>query len=196
MRSAVPAPVKLFAAILAAGDPLWEPLEHELEKAFGAIDERSRALSWSASAYYEREMGGGLLRRLFSFEILRSPEDLIEAKHRARSVEELYRSAGTGGRRANIDPGYLEAGKVVLASTKNANQRIYLGGGIYAEATLAYVGGAFVPYAYTYPDYQWPEVLEFFQKVRARYLEQLKAKRQQAKRPPTTDHRPWDRGRQ
>lgn len=167
-----PPPVKLFAAVLAAGDAFWEELESELERAFGEIDSSTRALPWSESPYYEREMGGDLVRRFYSFARLRSPGELVEDKHGARSIEDAHRDARTRGRRINIDPGYLEAGKIVLASTKNANHRIYLGSGIYAEATLAYVGGVFVPYGYTYPDYQWPETLEFFGRVRKRYLEE------------------------
>lgn len=167
--------VKLFAALLLAGDELWGPLEIELGRAFGKIDLKSRALPWSVSPYYEREMGNGLVRRLVSFERLRSPGDLVECKCRARSLEDLYRDTDRRQRRVNIDPGYLEAGKVVLASTKNANHRIYLGSGIYAEATLSYVGGTFLPYDYTYPDYRWSETLEFFDCVRRRYLEQVKS---------------------
>jgi hypothetical protein len=169
-----PKPVKLFVAVLAAGDQFWRSLEVELSAVFGSIDLSSSALEWSASLYYEKEMGSGLLRKLFSFEGLRSPMALVECKHRARFLENRYREALTHQRRVNIDPGYLEAGKVVLASTKNANHRIYLNSGIYAEATLCYVGGNFLPYEYTYADYRWPETLEFFGCVRRRYLEQLR----------------------
>ena len=78
------------------------------------------------------------------------------------------------GRRVNIDPGYIEAGKLVLASTKNASQRIYLRSGIYAEATLLYYEGEFHGCSYTYPDYLWPETLAFLTRLRAIYLQQLR----------------------
>ena len=81
---------------------------------------------------------------------------------------------GAGARQINIDPGYLDAHKVVLASTKNASQRIYLRSGIYAEATLFYDNGHFHGLAYTYRDYLWPEALAFFLNSRAIYLGQLK----------------------
>jgi hypothetical protein len=77
----------------------------------------------------------------------------------------------------NLDPGYLEAGKLVLASTKNASQRIYLRAGIYAEATLLYYEGAFHGCSYTYPDYLWPQTLAFFIRLRALYLQQLRQHR-------------------
>ncbi len=78
-------------------------------------------------------------------------------------------------RQINIDPGYLDALKLVLASTKNACQRIYLDQGIYAEATLLYYEGAFRGLAYTYRDFLWPQTLEFLLALRARYLQQLRA---------------------
>ena len=80
----------------------------------------------------------------------------------------------TGGRRVNIDPGYLDLHKVVLASTKNASQRIYLRSGIYAEATLFYDNGKFHGMAYTYRDYLWAESLDFFAQLRSGYLKQLR----------------------
>ncbi|MBM4264760.1 MAG: DUF4416 family protein, partial [Deltaproteobacteria bacterium] len=84
----------------------------------------------------------------------------------------------SAGRRVNIDPGYLDAFKLVLASTKNASQRIYLDGGIFGEATLLYYNGGFHGLPYTYRDYLWPETLQFLTSVRASYLAQLRAHRQ------------------
>jgi len=78
------------------------------------------------------------------------------------------------GRRVNLDPGYLDALKVVLASTKNASQRIYLHSGIFAETTLHYHDGGFHGLSYTYPDYLWRETLAFLSSLRASYLDRLK----------------------
>jgi hypothetical protein len=74
----------------------------------------------------------------------------------------------------NLDPGYIDAFKVVLASTKNAGQRIYLHLGIYGEVTLRYHNAGFHGLDYTYSDYLWPPSIEFFTQLRARYLIQLK----------------------
>ena len=96
----------------------------------------------------------GLHRRFVSFAKLVSPVELAQRKHQALDLELKYSEDETGRRKVNVDPGYLEAGKVVLASTKNANHRIYVDAGIYAEATLAYVAGKYQFYEYTYPDYR------------------------------------------
>lgn len=39
--------------------------------------------------------------------------------------------------------------------------------------------GSFQPFAYTYPDYSWPETLSFFTALRSLYLEQLKQSNQE-----------------
>ncbi len=121
-------------------------------------------------------MGAGLSRRFLSFERLISPEALAEIKRQTHAVEDRYRRAEGAGRRrrVNIDPGHIDAGKVVLASTKGATHRIYLGAGIYAELTLLYYNGSFHPFPYTYADYLWPETTAFLGAMRARYLAQVK----------------------
>jgi len=171
-----PKPGKYFIALLSPEFELLNAVEPELRAILGDIDGRSPILSWTTSRFYEKEMGSGLLRRFLSFEPLSSPEILADIKLATQGIEACYQrsSDAGGGRRVNLDPGYLEAGKVVLASTKNANQRIYLRGGIFAEATLLYIDAAFHGCAYTYPDYLWPEALAFFAACRARYLAQLR----------------------
>jgi hypothetical protein len=169
-----PAPAKYFAALLAPSAEWLTQVEADLTAAFGAIDARSAIVPWTLSTFYEKEMGGGLLRRFCSFAPLRSPGDLARLKLQTQQIEERYRDQRSGGRRVNLDPGYLDPLKIVLASTKNANQRIYLRSGIYAEATLLYHDGGFHGQPYTYRDYLWPETLEFFTALRAAYLGQLR----------------------
>jgi hypothetical protein len=62
----------------------------------------------------------------------------------------------------------------VLATGKNYIHRIYLRKGIYADLTLVFKRGGFVPLEWTYPDYADPEMIESFNAVRSRYLEQLR----------------------
>jgi uncharacterized protein DUF4416 len=86
--------------------------------------------------------------------------------------------AGRGRqRRINLDPGYIDLAKLVLATTKDQQHRLYLGQGIYAEVTLRFTGGRFVPWDWTYPDYRTAEYLAFFDAVRQRYRQQLLALR-------------------
>jgi hypothetical protein len=171
-----PRPCKYFVALLSRDAELLTRVEVDLVSLLGVIDGRSNALPWTLSHFYEQEMGGGLLRRFVSFAPLRSPADLSEIKLRTQAIEQRYRRPppNSSGRAVNLDPGYIESGKVVLASTKNASHRIYLSRGIYAEATLQYYDGGFNGCPYTYPDYLWPETLEFLRTMRLVYLEQLR----------------------
>ena len=170
-----PKPAKYFVALLSSSRELLTQVEGDIALSLGAIEGRSDILPWNASVFYEKEMGAGLLRRFFALSVLASPERLAEFKLKTQTIEDRYRDPVSGGRRVNLDPGYLDAYKVALASTKNAGQRIYLRSGIYAEATLFYYDGVFHGLDYTYPDYLWPNSLAFFKQLRAVYLSQLRA---------------------
>lgn len=171
-----PKPVKLFVALLTRHQELFPAVEEEIAALFGPADSASASLPWALSDYYEKEMGSALLRKFVSFGAPVSPGELAEIKLKTQGLEERYRwnEGERRGRRINIDPGYLDAGKIVLASTKGASHRVYLGSGIYGEVTLLYRNGSFAPLPYTYPDYLWPETLAFFTGLRARYLAQVK----------------------
>ena len=171
-----PRPAKYFAGLLSSNADLLAAVEADLTAILGAIDGRSEILPWTVSRFYEKEMGSRLLRRFLSFAPLISPGNLAEIKLQTQRVEDKYRhkTGNSTGRRVNLDPGYVEAGKVVLASTKNAGHRIYLHSGIYGEATLLYYDSAFHAGSYTYPDYLWPQTLAFLTSLRLVYLDQLR----------------------
>jgi len=171
-----PKPVKLFIAFLADHETLFPAAEKDLGAIWGAIDLATRTFPWAMTDYYKAEMGSGLLRKFVSFDALISPERLPEIKLMTQGLEEGHRwvEGDKRGRRLNADPGYLEAAKVVLASTKNTSHRIYLRSGIYGEVALRFYNGSFQPSSYTYPDYCWPETLSFFAAARSLYLSQLR----------------------
>jgi len=73
----------------------------------------------------------------------------------------------------NIDPGYMSMTKLVLASTKNREHRLYLRDGIYAEVTLAFRDQAWKTMPWTYADYQRPDVLEFLTQARKGFTQSV-----------------------
>jgi hypothetical protein len=75
-----------------------------------------------------------------------------------------------GRRRINLDPGYVTAAKLVLATTKDFSHRIYLGDGIYAEVTLNFAKHGCRPFAWTYPDFRAERYWGFFEEVRRRHI--------------------------
>ena len=168
----VAAPVKLITGLLAASDALLEHARLALSEDYGPIDSVSLPIDWTVSSYYRDEMGPRIRRQFLSFEQLIAAHDLVAVKLATNDMEERWRTAA--GRQVNIDPGYVAATKLVLASTKDAAHRIYLGQGIYAEVTLLFSNGTFQAHAHTYPDYGARDAVGFFNTVRATYVEQLR----------------------
>ncbi len=89
-------------------------------------------------------------------------------------LKENFSSSNSTHRRINLDPGYLTLSKLVLATTKNFQHRIYLRKGIYAEITLKFKRGrGFEPWEWTYPDYKSKEYLNIFNHLREIYNRQI-----------------------
>jgi hypothetical protein len=163
-------PVKLVVGILAKDREWLARARERLGSVFGRSDVESREAPFGSTDYYAREMGEGLIRQWVGFESLVMPEGLPGIKRRTNLLEEEMALAGR--RRANLDPGYVNDARLILATTKDFAHRIYLGAGIYAETTMVYKEGAFRPLEWTYPDYRSKESREFFQQARELYLTQ------------------------
>jgi len=166
-------PVKLIMGIIARDENIIKESDPSLKNFWGEIDVRSSVISFDLTDYYEEEMGKNLLRQWWSFEKLISPDEIAEHKIKTNEIEKKL--SVDNRRKINLDPGYIDSAKLVLASTKNYSHRIYLRNGIYAEVTLIYEKNAFHSLSWTYPDYKIEVASHFFSEVRARYLEQIKA---------------------
>lgn len=171
-----PQPVKLLIALLSSDVELFRTATSHLQEDYGPVDFASEIFPWNMTAYYREEMGENLLRKFITFEHLIPPEELVRVKLATNKREQLLSGATSEDkpRRINLDPGYIDETKLVLASTKDQAHRLYLSQGIYAEVTLLYHHKAFHPFIYTYEDYRWPQTHEFLKKVRKRYLVQVR----------------------
>jgi hypothetical protein len=120
-------------------------------------------------------MGTDVRRVLFSFDTLVGADTLAASKVRTNTLEAGYQEGSTGaGRPVNLDPGYMEQSKVVVASTKNYYHRIYLGSGVFGELAMYYQSGAYRFLPWTYPEYQGRIFQDFFIEMRRIYRSQLK----------------------
>ena len=88
-------------------------------------------------------MGTDLRQVLCAFEHLIEPASLVDRKLLTNRWEQEYWGlhAGAEPRPLNLDPGYLTEAKLILASTKDRDHRIYLDRGIFAENTLYFHAG-------------------------------------------------------
>lgn len=166
-----PMQVIYFCALLRAPSIPPAEVESVLEDLFGPIILHSADIPFVQTTYYEREMGSKLTRTYVGFAPLRSMAELAAVKHQTNQLETRW--AVDGHRLANLDPGYLDHAKVVLATTKDYSHRLYLGGGIYAEVTLHYRHKRYQPWEWTYPDYCQPASMDFFNQLREAYKTQL-----------------------
>jgi len=165
-------PVKLIVGMLSGDEALFDDAERCLSAHFGPADDRSAVLRFDATTYYDEEMGFNLLRKFLAFARLIQPDALPDIK---RHTNDLEAELAVGGRRRiNLDPGYISAGKLVLATTKDWQHRLYLGRGIYGEVTLRFRRGSFEPWEWTYPDYRAGDYIRALNRFRQRYMGQLR----------------------
>jgi len=144
---------------------------------WGAIALESGHFPFDDTTYYEASMGPRLLKVFFVFEQLIDPEQIVAIKRYSNKLEEHYRDTHhhQESRPLNLDPGYLTEAKLVLATTKDRDHRIYLGDGIYAEGTLHFSHGQWKSRPWTYPDYRREDYHRFFSQCRVFLRERLRA---------------------
>ena len=165
----------ICAVCFSPASPVEDAIEDMIHQ-FGPIADQTPITEFQYTAYYQQEMGAPLLKLFYTFQNTIPPQDLVEAKLYTNQLEERYAAAGK--RQINLDPGYIELPKLVLATTKNFSHRIYLNRGIYGDVQLAWRGGAFQVNPWTYPDYKSTRVLKFFNAARQSYFESLKQGKQ------------------
>jgi hypothetical protein len=170
-----PLPVKLFVGILTSLPQSIPDFEGRLTALFGPADLRSGEFPFDLTHYYDAEMGSPIVRCFLSFQTLISPRDLAHTKVVTNDLElDLAGKYRQVTRPVNLDPGYLEESKIVLASTKNFYHRILLSGGIYGEVTLRYSGGGWQSFPWSFPDFRSGRYDAFFTQLRYGYRTQLK----------------------
>jgi hypothetical protein len=164
-------PVKPFCGVLYADGYPWADIESRLATVFGPVDRLSEPMAFGFTDYYQDEMGPAVWRRFVAFAGLVRPDGLAAMKRSSNRLEEELAAARDTpfARPVNLDPGYLELAKVVLASTKNFYHRVYLADGIWGEVTLYWKGRGWTTLPWTFPDYRTPAYQAFFTELRAAY---------------------------
>ena len=143
---------KWIMAILSGENILPETLYQALEKTFGPVQYKGPAFPFETTDYYENEFGTHLNRRFIAFEGLDTPEKLVSLKLSAMRLEAEWQRDGK--RWFNLDIGYMDADKVVLASFKRGPCKLYLGDGVYADLLLKYSQGHFDAMPWAFSDFK------------------------------------------
>jgi len=180
-------PVKLFFGVLSSDSDRCREAVAMIEERYGPADFKSVDYPFDRTDYYTPEMGGSIVRFFIGMGSLIRPGEIADIKVETNAIEE--RLSVSGRRRVNLDPGYLDYDKVVLASAKYNGDKIYLSRGIWADLTLRFKNGKFEPYPWSFPDFKAGLYDEVFIQMRNRY----KSQRRIAE-PPGTDHFEESRG--
>ena len=166
-------PVLLILAAFSRYLQAFDWARSVVEQAWGPIALQSDLFDHRETNYYEATMGADLKKTFFAFQTLVDPAELPHWKLQTNGWETDYQqqSKHSEPRPLNLDPGYLTEAKLILASTKDRDHRIYLRDGIFAENTLYFTKGAWQNRPWTYPDYQRSDYHQFFLRCRD-YLRQ------------------------
>jgi len=171
-----PLPVKLFVGVLTSIQSLLPEVEERMVALFGSADLQSDLFPFDQTHYYDEEMGCPIHRQFFGFSALIDPSEIAGIKVKTNNLESAFAREHPGMQRpVNLDPGYLEQSKIVLASTKNFFHRILISEGIYAEVTLHYQAGKWQDFPWTFPDYKSEQYQQYFSSLRDFYRKQLSA---------------------
>ena len=151
----------------------------QIEAAWGEVWLKTPIFDFDHTSFYNATMGDGIKKQMFAFEQPIDPGKLPSIKNSSNAIEKKYEGLRTYEveRPINIDPGYVTEAKLILATIKDRDHRVYLGEGIYGEVTLAYYGKKWNPSRWTYPDYVSPENLDFVEKCRLRLRQKLQVMR-------------------
>lgn len=163
--------VKLVIPVLYSDRERYLRALRGLKGAFGPVDHISEEFEFTFTGYYDEEMTKPIYRVFLSFKKLILPEQLVIIKKKTNRLE--ARLSVGGKRKVNLDPGYLELGKFVLATTKDQQHRLYIGKGIYEEITLFYRDKQWRDWEWTYPDYRSEKYKNILTGIRNIYKKQV-----------------------
>lgn len=165
----IPKKAALVISIIFGKDAVKDEALRLLADAFGPGTPHPQSFMFDQTAYYASEMGSPLRRVLWIADAPVGRHKLAAIKLRTNDIERRF-ARPDGTRRVNLDPGLLSAESFILATTKNFSHRVYLRKGIYADLTLVYRKGEFVPLEWTYPDYAGAEIRNVLKTWRNAYM--------------------------
>lgn len=181
-------PVVRFCGVITRHESARQWAIARLAEQWGNVRASSTSIPFEAGGYYEPSMGPNLQKTLVALDGFLDPGGLADWKHETNRWEDEYAkyASHSESRPLNLDPGYVTQAKLVLATTKDRDHRIYLREGMFAEVTLTYVGKKWTHHRWSYPSYRSDAVAQFAGECRATLREHLRQTRQFRRRDETT----------
>ncbi|MBD3387040.1 DUF4416 family protein [candidate division KSB1 bacterium] len=180
MKPVDPLPVKLVLGVLYSDESLRDEAFSRLEACYGKTDYKSKIFNFDITDYYVPEMGTPIYRQFISFYRLIHPKELPAIKLECNEIEKEV--SLKGNRKVNLDPGYMDYDKFVLASAKYNGHKVYLDHGIYADVTYQFSRGRYVPVDFAFPDFKTSRYSELFLHIRAKYKGQMRKRMRETAR--------------
>jgi len=165
-------PVKLVVGVLYPDENRWIWTAEILSALWGLPEDVSSEFPFTVTDYYT-DISPVLFRRFLSFPGLRDGGALPEWKRAACRLE----NESGAPRAVNIDPGYVNGARLVLASTKDHAHRVYIGGGIHGEVTLRFRFKKWESFDYTFPDFAQGLYDGFLSAVRKKWILEMESRR-------------------
>ena len=134
------------------------------------IKNQSKEFPFDLTEYYKSEMGPNLKRCFLNIEGLQKLENCFEWKIRMETIENNLSKLGK--RRINLDPGYIDLHRVVLFSSKQGPQKIYIRKGVWGDLVLLKVKNGFKNLPWTFPDIREGRYHNFFLQVLKEFKEE------------------------
>ena len=167
--------MKLICGIIASRKLTFFRSEERLAQLYGPPDTQSPLFPFDLTDYYEKQMGKNLKRMFLSFQRLVEPDKLSAIKKRTNQLEEEIREEFNSPQRiVNLDPGFLTASSLIMATAKDFSHRVPLQNGIYAHLEFLFGRDEVRILDWTYPDFKGEGYRDYFLGVRRLYLSQLK----------------------
>lgn len=170
-KSIYPSEAKAILFLLTSQEKLAEKVIPSLQKILGPIEHKSDWHLFEHSHYYEKELGPNLKRCLISFKKIFEPSKLAALKKKTTLLEKNL--SKKDNRKINIDPGYVDLFKVVLASGKAGGQKVALSKDVFAYTLLRFERGVWHPFDWTYPDFKESIYHEDLLKIRESLKDQI-----------------------
>ena len=169
-------PVLLIVAMVSRYVDALSWSIQQLSKTHGPVALESPVYDFVETQYYQKTMGDDLKKQFVAFEQLISPDAIVAAKINSNQLEIQFADQNEypQQRPVNLDPGYISEAKLVLATTKDRDHRLYIADGIFAEVTLHYRSKTWCSSRWTYPDYQRADFQQYFTKCRQHLRDQYR----------------------